>query len=141
MVYPTVMQFLTENQIVFDGQNETVKRFKLTFADALNSRYDPENESIENSPALVSSFLDARYKHLDFISSNIRGLTFEKIKIKMQEIVVEEPQCEEEVEPKRARIENSRELAFESVFGSKKTARKRKYQQLRKNLNFFKRNI
>ncbi len=47
MVYPIVMQFLTEHQIVFDGQNETVKRFKLTFADALNSRYDPENESIK----------------------------------------------------------------------------------------------
>ncbi len=34
----------------------------LTFADALNSRYEPENESIANSPALISSFLDERYK-------------------------------------------------------------------------------
>jgi hypothetical protein len=92
MVYPTVMQFLIEHLIVFDGENETVKRFKLTFADALNSRYEPENESIANSPALISSFLDARYKHLDCISSNIRGLTFETIKLKMQEIVVEKPE-------------------------------------------------
>ncbi len=105
----------------------------LTFADALNSHYEPENESIANSPALISSFLDARYKDLDCILSYI---TFETIKIKMQEIVVEEPQCEE-VEPKRARIENSRELAFESVVGSHKNRKKKKIPTVEEEFELF----
>jgi hypothetical protein len=130
------MQFLNEHLIVFDGESETVKRFKLTFADALNSSYEPQNESIANSPALISSFLDARYKDLDCISSNIRVLTFETIKLKMQEIVVEEPECEE-VEPKRAHIENSRALEFESVFGSQKNRKLKKVPTVEEEFELF----
>jgi len=67
-VYPTIMKFLNEHLISKETDLIEVKEFKVRFRQEIESRFTPCDESIANSPAIVSYILNPQFKeglHLD----------------------------------------------------------------------------
>jgi hypothetical protein len=87
LVYPTVMQFLTDHLLRNESDSQEIIEFK-EFRKEIEYRFSPFDQSIATTPAFLSSVLNPRFKDLIFTEKPIKKLAYIEIKNQMKEITL-----------------------------------------------------
>jgi len=108
VVYPIVCGLIRKHLSANADDIPVVIRIKTVIADDLHKRFKPAEVATAATVPVLSSCLDPRYKHLNFLSNEQRKLAIETLESTLEELpltMLKRRSRENESSPKKAKVQ------------------------------------